>query len=94
MDRGKWDDHTDMHSVGLNQVNFRFALILLQNMHEFSPFSYNSSLWECMAQCISYNFMPDLDKDLEVGSFNFVFSGQYSIYYSLFLPPKNIFINH
>ena len=42
-----------------------------------------------MAQCISqHNFMPDLDKDLEVGSFNFVFSGQHSIYYSLFLSPK------
>ena len=57
-------------------MNFRFAMILLQNMHEFSLFSYNSSLWECMAHCISqHNFMPDLDKDLKVGLFNFVFSG-------------------
>ena len=40
-----------------------------------------------------HNFMLDLDKDLIVGSFNFVFSGHHSLYYSLFLPPKNIFIN-
>ena len=43
-----------------------------------------------MAQCISqHNFVSDLDKDLEVGSFNIVFSGHHSLYYSLFLPPKN-----
>ena len=52
-------------------MNFRFGLILLQNVHEFSPFNYNSSLWEYVAQRISqHNFLPDLDIDLEVGSFN------------------------
>ena len=72
-------------------MNFRFVLILLQNVHEFSPFS---SPWECMAQCISpHNFMPDLDEDLEVGSFNFVVSGQNSLLFLIFTAKKNGFIN-
>ena len=62
-----------MHSI---EFELRFAIILLQNIHEFSLLNYNSSPWEYMAQYISqHNYMPDLDIDLEVGSFNFVFSG-------------------
>ena len=71
-------------------MNFRFALILLQNVHEFLHLATITHCGNAWHNAISqHNFVSGLDRDLEAGSFSIVFSGHHSLYYSLFLPQKN-----